>query len=344
MKGLFASMTSAVALALTACGGASQPAETPAASGAAGTAASTAPVPAPSSPEPPTTPELAAGIKAFDAGNFGDARASFEAAVKKNPKDWEALYNLGQTCDKLADKACAEASYKAALAANPGLDSAAALLANLYVDSGRLDDALAVAKQGLAAHPGSGPLHEALGLALAANRQQDLATQQFEQAIKISPQDPMFHFTFAHWLNVWRVRGATPHLDTALGLVKSDDVAFFASIGFEYRLAGEFASCIKTFDRAVRIKDGGEVRTERALCKLGLKDDKGAFEDLKAAVATEPTYATGHYYLAGRLAMQKHFNEAAAEYGKYLELAPDGSLAKQAVERRKFAEGAAKKK
>ena len=100
-----------------------------------------------------------------------------------------------------------------------------------------------------------------------------------------------------------------------------------ASIGHEYRMAGEFDSCVKTFDHAVAMKDGGEVRTERALCKLGLKDDKGTLADLQAAVDKEPTYAPAHYYLGGRLAMSKHFKEAAAEYGKYLELAPDGSLA-----------------
>jgi tetratricopeptide (TPR) repeat protein len=109
-------------------------------------------------------------------------------------------------------------------------------------------------------------------------------------------------------------------------------------------MAGEFDTCAKTFDRAVGIKDGGEVRTERALCKLGLKDEKGTLDDLQAAVAKEPTYAPAHYYLGGRLAMTKHFKEAAAEYGKYLSLEPNGSLARPATERLKAAQDAAKRK
>ena len=55
----------------------------------------------------------------------------------------------------------------------------------------------------------------------------------------------------------------------------------------------------------------------------------------------EPTYAPGHYYLGGRLASTKHYKEAAAEYAKYLELAPTGSLAKPAAERLKLAQDAA---
>ena len=132
----------------------------------------------------------------------------------------------------------------------------------------------------------------------------------------------MFHLTFAHWLNMWKVRGAAPHLDAARDLVK-DDYGMIASIGHEYRMAGEFDSCVKTFDHAVAMKDGGEVRTERALCRLGLKDDKGTVVDLQAAVDKEPTYAPAHYYLGGRLAMSKRFKDAAAEYGKYLAARPE---------------------
>ena len=108
-------------------------------------------------------------------------------------------------------------------------------------------------------------------------------------------------------------------------------------------MAGEFDSCIKTFDRAIATKDGGEVRTERALCKLGKKDEKGTFDNLQAAVAKDTTYAPAHYYLAGRLASMKHYKDAAAEYAKYLELAPSGSLAKPATERLKMAQEAAAK-
>jgi cytochrome c-type biogenesis protein CcmH/NrfG len=108
-------------------------------------------------------------------------------------------------------------------------------------------------------------------------------------------------------------------------------------------MAGEFDSCVKLFDRIVGMKDGGEARTDRALCKLGLKDEKGTFADLQAAVAKEPTYAPGHYYLGGRLASTKHYKDAAAEYAKYLELAPTGSLAKPAAERLKMAQEEATK-
>jgi tetratricopeptide (TPR) repeat protein len=281
-----------------------------------------------------------AGVRAFDAGNYSEARKSFEAATKKNPNDAQAFYNLGMACEKLGDKTAAEAAYKSALTIRPDFDTAAAALSSFLLDAGRVDEALAVARTGLAKHPGSAPLHENLGVAMAMRGDRENATSELEQAIKAAPSEPMYHLTFAHWLNAWHVRGATPHLDAALGMVK-DDISVIAAIGFEYRMAGEFDACIKTFDRAAQIKDGGEVRTERALCKLGLKDDKGALDDLQAAVSKEPSYAPGHYYLGGRLALLKRYKEAAAEYAKYLELQPNGSLAKQATEKLKLAQDAA---
>jgi tetratricopeptide (TPR) repeat protein len=287
--------------------------------------------------EPAGSPDLMAGVKAFDAGSYDDARTSFEAATKKNPRDLQAFYDLAMACEKLGDKVAAEAAYKSALAINPDFDVAAVALSTLELDEGRTDDALAVTQAALALRPGSAPLHENLGTALATRGDQERALRELDQAAKLAPTEPMFQLTLAHWLNAWHVQGASFHLDRALG-VGTDDLGMLASIGFEYRMAGDFASCIKTFDRAVQIKDGGEVRTERGICKLGVKDDAGALGDLQAAVSVEPSYPAGHYWLAGRLALLKRYKEAAAEYGKYLQLQPHGSLAKAAGERMKAAQ------
>jgi tetratricopeptide (TPR) repeat protein len=337
----FGAILAVVALS-AACGGSTPPPET-----AADTLPSpTAPAPGdtaslPSGPEPAPSAELLAGIKAFDAGNFAEARKSFEAASKKDQSNYEAFFDLGQACEKLGDKPAAEAAYKAALAVKPDLDTAAAQLCALYIDAGRMDDALAVGRAGLAKHPGSAALHENLGVALASRGDQDPALQELEAAIKLAPAEPMYHLAAAHWLNAWHVRGAGPHLDAIRDAVK--DYALLASVGFEYRMAGDFDGCIKTFDRAIAMKDGGEVRTERALCRLGAKDEKGTLDDLQAAIKAEPTYAPAHYYLGGRLASAKRYQDAVAEYAKYLELAPSGSLAKNASDRLKLAKEAAAK-
>jgi Tfp pilus assembly protein PilF len=300
----------------------------------------TPPASASAAPEPTHAPEFAAGLQAFDAGDYPTARKDFDAAAKSNPADYEALWNLGQACEKLGDNMSAAAAYRAELGIKPDADQASAELANLYVIDGRIDDALAVANAGLSSHPGSGVLHAAMGQALATRGDQDQALKQFEQAIQLNAADPMLHYMFAVWLNKWKVRGAAAHLDAALPLVKND-YPMIVSIGHEYRLAGEFDSCVKTFDGAIKTTDGGEVRTERALCKLGQKDEAGAMADLQAAIAADSGYAQAHFFLAGRLAAGKRYKEAATEYQTYIQLAPNGSLADQANQRLAAAQDAA---
>src|SRR5579859_337827 len=111
------------AIALIACGGSKKGPES-------ATGASTAP---PSGSAPATggttkadmaptatsdvsvSDNVAKGIKAIDAGDLVSAKAYFDAALRKNPKDVEALYYLGYAAEKGGDKAAAEKSYKDAL-------------------------------------------------------------------------------------------------------------------------------------------------------------------------------------------------------------------------------------
>ncbi len=211
---------------------------------------------------------------------------------------------------------------------------------------------LACALLGLAACAGSSPSHAdaaaptptgdplTVATTLASQGDQAGAMKAFEDAVRTDPGNARLQYTFATWLNRWHVRGAAFHLDAARD-APGNDYAMKVSIGHEYRLAGEFGSCVAILDQAVSEQDGGEVRTERALCKIGLRDDASALADLKAAVATEPTYAQGHFFLAGRYALARRFADAAQEYQAYLSLAPNGSLSDQATQRLQMAQQAA---
>src|SRR5271165_2690073 len=119
----------AVGAGFVACGGPNPPPQTGASAPTSTAAArdSTA-----GAAEPPASPDLMAGIKAFDSGNYADARKFFEAAARKNPENYEAFHDLGLACERLGDKPAAEAAYKSALEVKPDLEGAAAELCALY--------------------------------------------------------------------------------------------------------------------------------------------------------------------------------------------------------------------
>lgn len=282
-------------------------------------------------------------MKALDAGDAAGAKTILESAIKKNPKDADALFYLGVALEKLNDKAGAEQRYKDALTARPDLDSASVNLGALYIDASRFDEALLVSRQGLQKAPKNPALHANLAVALASKNDIGAATRSFDEAVRLAPNDPMLQVTYAQWLGNWkRPDEATDHLRAARPMAK--DVGVLAAIGHELRLVGAFSDCVPTFDKAIEMKDAAELRAERALCKVGAKDDAGALDDLQTATKKEPNFAPAHFYLANRLAQGGKFADAVKEYEAYLKLEPKGDLAKQATERAKLARDKAKKK
>ena len=333
----FAVLTVALAVSLAACGGSkkapatqgqgAQGAPASSANGAAAGGAASGPV------APPTSEDAAQGIKAFQNGDTPTAKKYFEAAVKKNPKDGEALYYLGLVADQSGDKKTAEENYLAALQQRPDLDNAAMNLGALYIEGDRLNEALLVTRQGLQKNPKNPGLHLNLAVALATKGDVGGATRAFDEATRLAPQDPVFQVTYAHWLVVWkRTDEAQAKLRAARPLAENN-VDTLGAIAKEMRLAGSAADCVPTLDKAIVIKDTPELRYERGLCKVALRDEPGSLLDFQLAVAKAPSHAEPHYWLAGRYAVLEKWKDVISEYETYLRLSPSGPFARQAQER-----------
>ena len=294
--------------------------------------------------EPPPSAEVDQGIKSFEAGDYAAAQASFEAAIKKNPKNFIALSNLGLTLEKAGKPVEAEKAYKRALEIRPNLVQAASGITALWItsDPPKIDETIALCRSVLKQHPDAAAMHHTLAIALAKKGDQEAAIKEFDEAIRLRPEDPMFQLTFAQWYTVWKVKGAVAHLDIAKDLAK-DDIGLLAAIGHEYRAAGAFPECVALYDKLITKKDSGELRTERALCKRGMKDEAGGVADLQAAVKNDPTFAPAHVYLAMRYAAAKKYKEAIVEYEAYLKLAPNTPQAKDVEAKLKEARELAKK-
>ncbi len=281
--------------------------------------------------------DVSKGARALENNDLPTAKAYFDHALRNHPEDADALYYRGVVAEKSGDKDTAEKSYKAALKVKPELEQAAVNLCAFYVDAERFDDALAVSRAGLAKHADNGSLHLNAAIAYAAKGDQPLATKEFEAALRASPNEPMFHVTYGHWLGAWKlVDPALSQLRAARPLAKNGGetaLGVLAAIGHELHLLHAWSDCVPTFDDAIALKDAAELRTERAACKVGAKDNAGALVDLKAAVASDPTYAPAHYYLANELARAGQGKDAIVHLQTFLKLEPNGPVAKAAQEK-----------
>ena len=325
--------------ALGACGGPLPPADRPDPS-----LAPSAPTASPTTPSGTDGPVAASssddvtkGTAAIKAGDWTGARAAFEAAVKKNPKQADAHYYLGLVMDKAGDKAVAEKSYRTALELQPDLQEAAENLTAIYVEGQKYDEAIAVARKSLAKNAKNAGMQLNLAFALSGKGDVDGASKAFEDAVKLAPNDAQYYLAYAQHL------GAAKKTDDAIAKLKQaqrvagGDPALLGTIGYELKTLRAVPECIAAFDKAIAVKDNADFRTNRAQCRYVAKDRPGAMADLQAAIAKEPGFAPAHYWLGSWLHEDGKFVEAAAEYDAYLKAAPKGPMAKVAEAKSKLA-------
>lgn len=285
----------------------------------------------------PASAEVDRGQKQLEAGDKAGAKASFEAALGKNPKDPEANYYLGLLAEQAGDAKTAETHYKTALAAKPSLEPAAINLSAAYLDAARFDEAEQVLAAALKGNAQSAPLTTNHALALAGKGDQAGAKAAFEKAEKLSPNEATLLVLEGQWLTKWKDPAGAKQKLLAAKKLAGDDPTQLASIGFELKNAGAFPECIDTLSTSIQklgsAKGAGELRVLRGLCKLGTKDQAGAQADFVEAKKVEPSFAPAHFYLGGLYAQASKWADAEAAYGQYLKLSPDGDLAAKAKER-----------
>lgn len=347
---------------VAACGGEStgtKPAETPATPSTAGSSAETTSktdAPAASTggrkiegpAAPSSSDDVKKGIIALKAGDLNGAKAAFEVAVGKNPKQADGYHYLGLVNDQTGQKAEAEKNYRKALELHPDLEESAVNLAAILVESGKFDDAAALMKKAIAKNPKNAALQVNLGMALSGKNDVDGANKAFEEAFKLEPNNGIHLVTYAsHLARNNKKDEAITKLKQAEKMSASD-AGVLASIALEYKGMRDFKSCIAVLDKAVGLKDLAELRIYRGACKLGLKDLPGATTEFKDAVAKEPNNALAHYSLGNALADSGKLPEAITEWETYLKLQPDGPQAKAAekkisIAKAKDAKGGGKK-
>jgi Flp pilus assembly protein TadD len=318
---------------------------------------STASSPPPKEPPPTTTaeerkPEVAAqsssddvkkGVIALKGGDANGAKAAFEVAIQKNPKQADAYHYLAVVHEQLGQRAEAEKNYRKALEADGALEESATNLAAILVDNGKYDEAATLMKKTIAKNPKSAGLHVNLGMALAGKNDADGANKAFEEAIRLDPHNGIYLVTYAgHLARSGKKEDAVAKLKQA-EKISAADPGVLASVALAYKELKDFKSCIAVLDKAVALKDVGELRIYRGTCKLGQRDLSGATTEFRDAVAKEPNNAVAHYSLGNALADSGKLADAITEWETTIKLAPDSPQAKGAEKKIRVAKEKMKK-
>ncbi len=170
--------------------------------------------------------------------------------IPRSPADEKTL------ADDFRRKASKEdlAAYTALLRRDPANPLRHDAVAQLYLDAGRVDEAIAEFRASLQLNDQSAPTHYNLGYALSSRGRGDEAMEEFSAALRIDPDYAFAHNNLGALLQLsGRTAEARGHLERAVAL-RPDNVEARANLGQLLSNTGERAAAVSQFTAILAVR------------------------------------------------------------------------------------------
>jgi tetratricopeptide (TPR) repeat protein len=228
------------------------------------------------------------GVRAAASNDTALAEASFQAALKKDPNAYPALYNLGVLADRAGNDGDAINYYRRALRVLPDYEPAArgistiqirrnqvrvalatveplaneyranlemqSLYAELLVEARRLDEAWMAARRALKCDERFVPALIALVKASRAQGRDELANSILAQAMEVDPDNAELHFLEGEKLvaEPGQLREAMAAYERAIQL-RPDYAEARIALGIQLLAGGNYPAALSHFQAAARL-------------------------------------------------------------------------------------------
>jgi len=238
-------------------------------------------------------------LRLFHAGRVEEAALESAAALKKTPRDPEALYVQGVVRWQRGELLPAKELLRLALAARPEFAEAYFALGCLNNDAGSPAEAVPAFEYALALGLRSAALLSDLGYSLDCLGHWERAIAHYQEALRLEP-----HYLSAHY-NLGMVLGRRGRLaeagDCYLKALAIDPGYFMAmdNLGFVYEALGELEKAETLYRRSLGINDRNPVaynNLANVLKKRGLYREAEAC--CRKALAVNPQFAPAHNNLS----------------------------------------------
>ena len=138
-----------------------------------------------------------AARKNVEQGKYRTAEKQYQTVLAKNPKNLDALSNLGVVYFRTGKLRSAESTLKKALAIAPNDDFVLTTLGIVHYRQERFDDALKELRKAIELNPNSATAHNYLGITASQKGRQEEAEKEMLQAIAEDPSYADAHFNLA---------------------------------------------------------------------------------------------------------------------------------------------------
>jgi tetratricopeptide (TPR) repeat protein len=202
--------------------------------------------------------------------------------------------------DDFRRKANAEdlAAYSKLLKDDPNNPLRHDAVAGLYLEDGRLDEAMAEYRESLRLNPDSAPTHYNFGFALSASGRRAEAIGQFEQAVRIDPDYAQAHNNLGALLQLEGKNDlALSHYERAVAL-RSDNFEAQVNLAQILSALGRWPEAIQHFRRTLALKpDHAQAEAGLAWILATAPDEELRRVDEAVALAERAADATLHQEL-----------------------------------------------
>jgi Flp pilus assembly protein TadD len=140
---------------------------------------------------------VVAARKNVEQGKYRTAEKQYQTVLTKDPKNLDALSNLGVVYFRTGKIRSAESTLKKALAIAPNDDFVLTTLGIVHYRQERFDDALKELRKAIELNPNSATAHNYLGITASQKGRQQEAEKEMLQAITTDPNYADAHFNLA---------------------------------------------------------------------------------------------------------------------------------------------------
>jgi tetratricopeptide (TPR) repeat protein len=135
--------------------------------------------------------------KNLEQGKYRTAEKQYQTVLATDPKNFDALSNLGVVYFRTGKIRSAESTLKKALAIAPNNDFVLTTLGIVHYRQSRFDEALKELKKAIEINPNSATAHNYLGITASQKGRQQEAEKEMLQAIAKDPNYADAHFNLA---------------------------------------------------------------------------------------------------------------------------------------------------
>ena len=266
------------------------------------------------------------------------ARACFINAQKLSAQAHRWAYYLGRLLRKAGDAEASRTQFERALALDPAYRPTSIALAELHIETNRLEEAEHLLNQVLKQNPESTPALFGLGRIASMRNEHDRAIAHLEAARRLDPGATEIHYPlglayraqgdvekaqyFLERRGAVKARVADPLMDEIRALATGRRA--YQLIGNEAYLQGRYPEAVVAYLKALDADSTStDLRLNLGAILLEVNNLESAYEQFLDVLRIEPDNARALFSIGTLRARQNQDREAVAYYQKALASDPD---------------------